>query len=74
MTTINERISELCAKRGITGYAIAKKSGLSERYVHRILRGERNPSYDTIHQIIASMRKLGATKGELSRAMLGSIK
>lgn len=51
--SISDRIREEIEARGLTGYRVSKESGLSEPTVYRFLRGEGDPTIESLDKLLA---------------------
>ena len=54
-TKIADILREGMARQGVTTYRLAKLSNLSTRIITLVLRGETNPTLDTIERLLAPL-------------------
>ena len=54
-TKIAEILKEEMAKQGVTTYRLAKLSNLSTRVISLVLRGETNPTLDTLERLLTPL-------------------
>ena len=54
-TKIADILREEMARQGVTTYRLAKLSNLSTRIITLVLRGETNPTLDTIERLLAPL-------------------
>lgn len=65
--SVSELLTELYNKRSISKAALARKSGMSEVYLHQIFSGRRNPSRD---RLLCLCIGLGAALEETQRILM----
>nr|WP_317325400.1 helix-turn-helix transcriptional regulator [uncultured Flavonifractor sp.] len=65
--TVAELLAQMHAKRNISKAALARRSGMSEVYLHQIFAGRRNPSRD---RLLCLCMGLEATLEETQRLLL----
>ena len=63
---ITESLAELYDRKAISKAALARKSGMSEVYLHQVFSGRRNPSRD---RLLCLCIGLGATLEEAQRLL-----
>lgn len=49
--TIGTELGAILEREGVTGYRVAKKTGLDETYISKILHNKINPTYLTLKRI-----------------------
>lgn len=54
-TKIAEILREEMARQGVTTYRLAKLSNLSTRIITLVLRGDTNPTLDTLERLLAPL-------------------
>ncbi len=54
-TKIADALKEGMARQGVTTYRLAKLSNLSPRIITLVLRGETNPTLDTIERLLTPL-------------------
>lgn len=54
-TKIAEILKEEMARQGVTTYRLAKLSNLSTRVITLVLRGDTNPTLDTLERLLAPL-------------------
>lgn len=54
-TKIAEILREEMARQGVSTYRLAKLSNLSTRVITLVLRGETNPTFDTIERLLTPL-------------------
>lgn len=54
-TKIADVLREEMARQGVTTYRLAKLSNLSTRIISLVLRGETNPTLDTIERLLTPL-------------------
>lgn len=54
-TKIADALKEAMARQGVTTYRLAKLSNLSTRIITLVLRGETNPTLDTLERLLAPL-------------------
>jgi ribosome-binding protein aMBF1 (putative translation factor) len=51
LQAIGKQIAEECKIRNLSANALAKKAGVSQRTVEKIMEGEARPSYDSLYRL-----------------------
>ena len=54
-TKIADALKNEMARQGVTTYRLAKLSNLSTRIITLVLRGETNPTLDTLERLLAPL-------------------
>ncbi|MDY3884221.1 helix-turn-helix transcriptional regulator [Porphyromonas somerae] len=54
-TKIADTLKEEMARQGVTTYRLAKLSNLSPRIITLVLRGETNPTLDTLERLLTPL-------------------
>lgn len=49
------RLRRLLERSGLTAYALAGKAGVSKQTVSKLLRGEQQPSWETVQRLAAAL-------------------
>lgn len=68
--SITESLAELYERKAVSKAALARKSGMSEVYLHQVFSGRRNPSRDRLLCLCICM---GASLEEIQQALKHAI-
>lgn len=53
--TFSDRLRELLDRRGLTQYALAKRTGISKQVMSYLAAGQREPSWSTVQRLAAGL-------------------
>ena len=65
--TLDEQILQVVKERGLTGYGLAKMSGVSQTIICRFINRERSPTLRTANKIVAALGLVLVPEDEVKR-------